>query len=121
MFTYKESAMAERGQPRALNPDKHKTICSLVAAGASLRQAARFVDCDPKTIRSEAQRNDEFRSELAKAKSEAAMHPLETLHQAAKTNWRSALHWMKRVDPVRFDRSGASVLSKREANQLVVD
>jgi hypothetical protein len=35
-----------------------------VAAGASLRQAAHFVDCDPKTIRREARRNDDFADEI---------------------------------------------------------
>jgi hypothetical protein len=113
--------MAERGQPRALDADKQKTVCSLVAAGASLRQAARFVDCDPKTIRREAQRNDDFRRELAKAKTEARMHPLETLRQAAKNNWRAALCWMERIDPDRFARPNASVVTKREANQFVAD
>ena len=89
--------MSDRGQPRALDDEKQKTVCSLVAAGASLRQAAHFVDCDPKTIRREARRNDDFRGQLAKAKSEANIHPLQTLQQAAKTNWRAALSWMEHI------------------------
>jgi hypothetical protein len=113
--------MSDRGQPRALDPPKQKTICSLVAAGASLRQAARFIDCDPKTIRREAGRNDDFRRELAKARSEATLHPLETLYQAAKTNWRASVTWMERIDPDRFARPDASVVTKREANQFVAD
>jgi hypothetical protein len=113
--------MAERGHPRALDADKQKTVCSLVAAGASLCQAARFVDCDPKTIRREVRRNDDFRGELAKAKTEARMHPLETLRQAAKNNWRAALCWMERIDPDRFARPDASIVTKREANQFVAD
>jgi IS30 family transposase len=111
--------MSDRGQPRALDDEKQKTVCSLVAAGASLRQAAHFVDCDPKTIRREARRNHDFRCRLAKAKSEANIHPLQTLQQAAKTNWRAALSWMERLDPVRFARPDAKLITQREANQFV--
>jgi hypothetical protein len=113
--------MPNSGQPRALDPPKQKTICSLIAAGASLRQAARFIDCDAKTIRNEAARDDDFRRELAKARSEAALHPLETLHQAAKTNWRASVVWMQRIDPDRFARPNAAVVTQREANQFIAD
>jgi hypothetical protein len=111
--------MSVRGQPRALDDKKQKTVCSLVAAGASLRQAAHLVGCDPKTIRREAGRNHAFRCQLAKAKSEANIHPLQTLQRAAKTNWRAALAWMERLDPDRFARPDARVITQREANQFV--
>ena len=113
--------MSASGRPRALDDQKLKTVCSLVAAGVSLRQAAHFVDCDPQSIRREAARNDDFRAQLAKAKSEANIHPLQTLHQAAKANWRAALSWMERIDPDRFARPDAAIVTKREANQLVAD
>jgi IS30 family transposase len=113
--------MSDRGQPRALDDEKQKTVCSLVAAGASLRQAAHFVDCDPKTIRREVKRNDDFRCQLAKARSEANIHPLQTLQQAAKTNWRAALSWMERLDPDRFARHDAKLITQREANQFALD
>jgi hypothetical protein len=113
--------MSDRGQPRALDDEKQKTVCLLVAAGASLRQAAHFVDCDPKTIRREARRNDDFRCQLAKAKSEANIHPLQTLQRAAKTNWRAALAWMERLDPDRFARPDARLITQCEANQFALD
>jgi len=113
--------MPAAGRPRALDEDKQATVCSLVAGGVSLRQAATFVDCDPRSIRREAERNDDFRRQLAKAKSEASIHPLQTLQQAAKADWRAALCWMERLDPNRFARPDASVVTKREANQLVSD
>jgi hypothetical protein len=109
------------GRPKALDDDKQATICNLVAAGVSLRQAARFVDCDPNSIRREARRNVEFRRQFAKARSEASIHPMVTLRQAAKTNWRAALCWMERLDPQRFARPDASVVTQRESNQFVTD
>src|SRR5262249_52462804 len=61
IFSHSRSpAMPSPGQPKALDPDKQQTVCSLIGAGVSLRQAAHFVHCDPKTIRSEAKRNEEF-------------------------------------------------------------
>jgi hypothetical protein len=113
--------MSAAGRPRALNEDNQATVCSLVAAGVSLRQAAEFVDCDARSIRRAAQRNDEFRRQLAKAKSEANIHPLQTLRQAAQTDWRAALRWMERLDPERFARPNATVVTQREANQFVSD
>jgi hypothetical protein len=109
------------GRPKSLDEEKQNTVCSLIAAGVSLRQAARFVGCDPKSIRREAHRNGEFRRQLAKARSEAGIHPLQTLHQAAKANWRAALTWMERIDPDRFARPEADIITKREANQFVRD
>jgi IS30 family transposase len=113
--------MTGPGQPRALDDDKQQTICAFVRAGASLRQAAHLVHCDPKTIRREAQRNDEFRGQLARAKSEANIHPLQTLRQAAKTNWRAALCWMERLDPQRFAKHNPKTITQREANQFAAD
>jgi hypothetical protein len=108
-----------RGRPRVLDENKQATVCNLVAAGVSLRQAAQFIDCDRKSIRREAQRNGAFRRQLAKARSEASIYPLQTLRQAAKTNWRAALCWMERLDPQRFARPDASVVTQRESNQFV--
>ena len=113
--------MSNPGRPKTLDDEKQKSVCSLLAAGASLRQAAHFVDCDPQSIRREAERNDDFRRLLAKAKSEANIEPLKTLRHAAKNDWRAALHWMERLDPDRFARPNATVVTQREANQFVAD
>jgi hypothetical protein len=113
--------MSATGRPTALDDDKQATVCSLVAAGVSLRQTAHFVDCDPRSIRREAQRDPEFRRRLAKARSEASVHPLQTLRQAAQADWRAALCWMERLDPERFARPNATVVTQREANRFVGD
>lgn len=113
--------MSTAGRPKVLDEGKQATICSLITAGVSLRQAANFVDCDPNSIRREVQRNDGFRRQLAKAKSEASIQPLETLKRAAKDDWRAALRWMERIDPVRFARPNASAITQREANRFIDD
>jgi hypothetical protein len=104
---------------KALDDDKRSTICSLVTAGVSLRQAANYVGCSPKSIRRDINRNGQFRANLAKARSEARMHPLDTLRQAAKTNWRAALALMERLAPDRFADPNESIVTKREANLFV--
>jgi hypothetical protein len=111
--------MSETGRPQALNDDKRAIVCSLMAEGASLRQAARFVECDPNSIRRDAKRNDEFRRQLEKAKSEAKMQPLQTLHEAAKTDWRAALKLMERLEPERFGPKSATIATKRDVNMFV--
>jgi hypothetical protein len=111
--------MAATGRPKALNHHKRAIVCSLLAEGASLRQAARCVECDPNSIRRAAKRNDEFRRQLEKAKSEAKVHPLHTLHQAAKTDWRAALKLMERLEPERFGPRSAMTATKRDVNMFV--
>jgi len=109
------------GQQKALDTSKQDAVCNLVAAGVSIRQAARFVDCDPKSIRRERARNDEFRRRLDKAKSAASIRPIQTVLAAAQQDWRAALCWMERIDPDRFARPDATVVTKREANRFVAD
>jgi IS30 family transposase len=110
--------MFNPGQPKALDDKNQKTVCALVAAGATLSQVAQFVGCDPKTIRREARRNDDFRCQLAKAKSDANIHPLQTLQSAAKTNWRAALRYMERLEPGRFSQPNAKIITQCEANKF---
>jgi hypothetical protein len=112
-------AISETGRPKTLDDEKLATVCALVAAGISLRKVARFVACDPQTIRREAQRNDHFRNQLAKAKSEATLHPLETLREAAKTNWRAALAWIERLEPDRYAGRRSPAVTKRDVTKYV--
>jgi IS30 family transposase len=111
--------MSSLGRPTTLDDEQRNTIASLVASGVSIRQAARFVDTSPRTIQREAQRNDQFRHRLIQAKSEATVHPMQTLHEAARTNWRAALCVAERLDPERFARS--NTVTQREANQFATD
>jgi hypothetical protein len=104
---------------KALDDEKRAAVCSLVAAGVSLRQAAHFLDCDPQSIRREVRRNDDFRQKLAKARAELSVDPLNTLRAAAKTNWRAALSWMERVEPERFARRSSGGASKRDVKLFI--
>jgi hypothetical protein len=47
------------------------------------------------------------------------VHPLQTLHQAAQTNWRAAVKVIE-LDPSRAARGHASGASKRDVNKFIV-
>lgn len=113
--------MSTAGRPKVLDENSQAIVCNLVAAGVSIREAADFLDCDPRSIRREAERNENFGRQLAQAKSDARVHPLETLRRAAKSNWRAALCWAERMNPERFARPNASIITQREANKFADD
>jgi IS30 family transposase len=113
--------MRQVGHPRVLDVAKQSTICALVANGVSVRQAAHFVNCNPKTVRREALRNDDFRLQLDKAISEAGMQPLDTLRRAANSNWRAALCFMERLETLQLVGRNAKIITQREANHFAVD
>jgi hypothetical protein len=109
------------GQPKKLDHTKRAEVCALVAAGVNVREAARFVGCDRKTIHNEARRNHEFHRQLQQARSQAQVHPLRTMHEAAATNWRAAAWWLERLAPEAFAQPAAAVLGQREANKFAAD
>jgi len=108
-------------RPRKLDDTKQAQLARLVAAGLSIRNAARLVDCDPRTVRSEVRRNRQFALALKRARSQAQVHPLRTMQQAAANNWRAAAWWLERLAPDTFAQSAAAVLGRREANKFVAD
>jgi hypothetical protein len=113
--------MSQVGRPRKFDQTKRAEVCALLAAGVSVREAARFVGCDRGTIRNEARRNDQFRHQLQRARSQAQVHPLRTMQQAAATNWRAAAWWLERLAPDTFAEPAASVVGRREANKFAAD
>jgi hypothetical protein len=106
-------------KPLSLDDAQRDSVCSLVADGFTIRQAAHFNDTTPRTIQREAQRNERFRQRLTKAKSAVTVRPLHTLREAARTNWRAAVCLMERLEPERFANPSANVVSQSEANQFV--
>ena len=110
-----------RGRPKKLDEAKRAHVLALVAAGIKLSAAARLVDCDPNTVRNEAHRNRAFARELRRARTQAQIHPLRTMQQAAATNWRAAAWWLERLAPKSFAQSADVKLGQREANKFVAD
>jgi hypothetical protein len=104
-----------------LDDHKRAELCALIGAGIGLRNAARLVGCSRNTVRNEARRNRQFAHDLNRAKSQAQVHPLRTMQQAATTNWRAAAWWLERLAPESFAQPAAAVLGRREANKFVAD
>jgi hypothetical protein len=113
--------MSQPGRPKKLDQKKRAEVCALVSAGVTVREAARYVGCDRDTIRNEAQRNQHFGRELERARSQARVHPLRTMHDAAAKNWRAAAWWLERLAPDEFAHPGGAVFGQREANRLAAD
>lgn len=88
----------KRGRPRALDEAKKREICALVAAGASISRASRYVGCTDTTVLNEARRNRDFAEKLRRAQGKAEMEPLNAIRSKAKTNWRAAAYLLERRD-----------------------
>jgi hypothetical protein len=109
------------GRPKVLDDSKRAQLVAVVAAGFTVRDAARLVGCTRKTVGNEARRNRQFALELRRAKSQAQIHPLRMMQQAATTNWRAAAWWLERLAPETFAQPVEAALGRREANKFVAD
>jgi hypothetical protein len=113
--------MSQTGRPRVLDETKLREICALVSAGCEIREAARYVRCAPSTIRREAERNDEFRQRLDKAKMYADLRPLRAMQQAVGSHWRAAAWMLERTRPGRFARGDPRAVRPRQVRALAND
>src|SRR5688572_5137950 len=95
------------GRPCTLDPAKRAEICDLLAAGQSVRAAARTIGCDVKTIRRHAERDENFARLLRKAELRARKDPLKMLQRAAGTSWRAAAWLLERTDPQHYGKQSA--------------
>ena len=105
--------MPHPGRPRALDEIKRREVCALISAGCSLRRAARYVGCAHTTIAREAQQNQDFRDRLHAAETQAQLHPLLAIRQAAATHWRAAAWWLERTQSDFARRDPDSISTKR--------
>jgi hypothetical protein len=108
-----------RGRPRTLTDAKRREICALIAGGCGLQEAAKYVRCDSKTVRREAQRNPEFHENLRRAEMYAQLSPLRAMQHACSTHWRAAAWFLERAFPDRFSRPEAGAFGARQARQLL--
>lgn len=112
--------MAHIGRPRALDEFKRREICALVSAGCGIGTAARYVGCNPVTIRREALRNPDFHERLRRAELAAELEPLQAMKRAASTHWRAAAWLLERSHPNRFGRRSAESVSPDQIESLMV-
>ena len=115
--------MPQPGRPRALDEIKRREVCALISAGCSLRRAARYVGCSHTTIAREAKQNQDFRDRLHAAETQAQLHPLRAIRQAAATHWRAAAWWLERTqsDFARRDPDCISIKRVRAILRNLLD
>jgi hypothetical protein len=111
--------MEPTGRPRFLNFLKRSEYCSLIASGLTPAQAARHVGCDLKTVRREAKRDPDFRSQLNTARRSAAVDPIKLVRQAAGSHWRAAAWLLERTEPDKFGPRSAKSCRPEQVEDLV--
>jgi len=108
-------------RPRTLDDTKRREISALLAAGSTIRHAAKYVGCSVSTIHRETARNPEFREQLRHAEASARLAPLQAMRQAAQTHWRAAAWMLERTDPEQFGRPQPQALGTKELRALARD
>jgi len=110
--------MSSPGRPRMLDEMNRREICALVSAGDSLAGAAQYVGCSVRTIRREAERNEQFGHKLREAELAARLAPLKAMRKATETHWRAAAWMLERTRPEQF---GPNALGPKELKTLARD
>jgi hypothetical protein len=102
------------GRPRALDDTKRREVCALISAGCGIAAAAKFVGCNPVTIRRESMRNADFFEDLRKAELAAQALPLQAIRKAASTHWRAAAWFLERTQPLVFGRRRPTTFAEND-------
>lgn len=111
--------MSEAGRPRVLDEIKRSQVVALIASGYGLVGAAKYVGCDPKTVRREAERDDTFDLEIREAEKQAKLCPLEAIRHKAHTHWRAAAWLLERTEPKRYAKPEKRSLKPGEIDRLL--
>lgn len=83
------------GRPRLLNAESKAMIITAIEAGSSIRMAAKFVRCDPKTIREECKRDPEFSLTLKQAEAKCYLLHLAGVREG-KPGWQAHAWFLER-------------------------
>jgi len=110
--------MADTGRPRVLDEIKRSQVVALIASGYGMVGAAKYVGCDPKTVRREAERDATFDLELREAEKQANLCPLEAIRHKAHTHWRAAAWLLERTEPRRFGKRTKQSMNPEELDRL---
>jgi hypothetical protein len=111
--------MATPGRPRVLDDGKRRDVCTLVSAGCSMADAARYVGCSVSTIRRELVANDDFRQKLRGAEIAAQLDSLRAMRKASATHWRAAAWMLERTNPRRFAKASLQTLRAEDLFSVV--
>lgn len=105
-------------RPKFLNPERCRDLLAYVSAGLRLEHAARYVGCSVRTVRREADANDQFRRDLAAAELSVRSDPEKLMGRAAGSHWRAAAWMLERREPHRFGRRRADSCGPRELEEI---
>ena len=105
-------------RPKLLTPERRRELIVYVSAGMRVEHAARYVGCSVRTVRREADRNDQFRIELATAEIGVRSDPEMLMKRAAGSHWRAAAWMLERRDPHRFGRRRTDACGPQELEEI---
>ncbi|MBL9163816.1 MAG: hypothetical protein JNL18_13880 [Planctomycetaceae bacterium] len=105
-------------RPKVLTPERRRELVAYVSAGMRVEHAARYVGCSARTVRREADRNDQFRVDLAAAELAVRSDPEKLMGRAAGSHWRAAAWMLERREPHRFGRRRADSCGPRELEEI---
>jgi len=115
-------------RPCVLDDGKQREVCALVSAGCGIEVAARYVGCNPRTIRRAAMRDADFYERLRQAELAAQITPLHALRKASGSHWRAAAWLLERTQPDRFARRNPRFFTEKQMlaavhqlNQIVIE
>jgi len=106
------------GRPRALDDIKKREVVPLISAGCGLETAANYVGCSPRTITRETRRYKEFWEQFRKAELASTLSPLQTIQQAAHSNWRAATWLLERKLPQYFAPTHRDMIDPNDLGQI---
>ena len=105
-------------RPKFLTPERCRDLLAYVTAGLRLDHAARYVGCSVRTVRREADGNDQFRRDLAAAELSVRSDPEKLMSRAAGSYWRAAAWMLERRDPHRFGRRRPEACGPQELEEI---
>ena len=121
MCTVAEPSARHTDRPQPLDESDLRTICTLVARGCTIKEAARCVGCALSDIRRERESNEWFRRKLARAKMKANLAPIRAMQRAMLKDWRAAGWFLERTQPEKFARRNHRAFTQKQATALVKD
>ena len=113
--------MAKTGRKPTLDDAKKREIIAILSVGCSRRTAARYVNCDVKTIKNTADRDADFAAQLCRAENQQEFTYLKQLQQAAKKDkyWRAAAWVLERKYPEDYGRRGPDAITVDQIKDLL--
>jgi hypothetical protein len=105
-----------------LDAAKRAKIIGMLSMGCSRRMAAKQVGCAPSTITRTAERDEEFREEIADAESQADIRALKLIRNTAQQEryWRVAAWLLERRNPEEYGRRAPHTFTGTQVTEFLL-